>query len=758
MSKEILSQLAVNIKSQYDLIPFGDWGDLEKGARPAPYALGQKYSEEHELWSTAYQDRVGIRLNNLVLVDYDGNKPEAVGEIPTVEELASALGYSSQQAMFDKSLIQWNDELTSLHFLFLAPPDFNTTEFKQSNQGTKAHFWKHIDIKTGNQLVYLKQGKTSRLLDIQTYDPTPDVVIEELRDKATKTLAEDFDYSTPPTEHQERLAVEWLHEACEQLESMGESSGRNAQLNLTACTAGGLVAGGSLDNTASYTLLYEAAIKSGLERSETINTLKSGWEEGYKTPRKDAPYKKPSASASEVFASHLIVDTNIDVSTDRELTELIQQGHLDATDPNVGILHTHYTYFMENWVMNKEGRFIHRTTLSDYNKTAFDALHNKDMPSIPGSKTFKKFRASEVFESANPTIVTDLFYMPGGDDIVTYERKTYLNSYFPYLPDRPDEPMVQEAYRLIYNHLNWLFQDPVHQRFMLDWLAWQVQRPGELVGWVPLIIGCLGDGKSILFELITAAVGSNNTKLMGNKSIQGNFQDWATNSSVTAFEELKVDARHSRQVANDMKPFITEKRVSVNGKGSKETTIPNFSNYMAFSNYGDPIAINNGDRRWFILHTNHFGKNSVMDRTQGDMKLHFDGIKDLVNKEENHPAVHHVLMDHQISDEFLNHRFRAPQTVFSLELVSETVSEKEARLQEFLDNAHFVDGRQGRLIDNEYGFQIQDFRGMMPENWFSGMDKKPSAKLLGRWLRNLGYELATRQVDDGFVKTFKRGV
>ncbi len=757
MSKTILAKLTDEIKTQYDFIPYANWDNSEKGDRPVPYSAGQRYEDNHPLWLRANDDRIGIRLNNLVLVDYDGNKPEAVGEIPSTSELAIALGYSTSQELFDSALIQWNPELTSLHFLFLAPPEFNTTDFKQSNAGTDEFFWKHIDIKTGNQLVYLKTSKQHRLFNPTTYRPAPPAVIDQLRDKSEKTLAVDFDYNHTASEHQQEQAQEWLHESTAELANT-ESGSRNATLNMLACTAAGLVAGGALDNQASYTLLFEAALDAGLDRSEVIATLNSGWHEGFSTPRRDAPYRKSCMTPGEVFNDHLVNDTNIDVLNDSAITELIQQGHIDPTDPNIGILHNQYKYFMNNWVMNKEGRFIDTRNLADYSKTAFDAMHNDSMPVRPGSKAFKRFRASEVFESANPKVISDIMYRPGSDKLFSYESVDYLNSYIEYVPDRPPEAEIRRMYALIIRHLQWLFTDPGHQRFVLDWLAWQVQNTGQLVGWVPLIIGCRGDGKSVLFELVTSAVGSRNTKLMSNNSINSTFQNWAIGSATTAFEEIKIDSKDSRRIANDMKPFITEPRVTVNCKNKPEMTVPNNTNYIAFSNEPDPIAISSGDRRWMVLHTVHFGMNSVSERTQTDMKQHFDDIKDAVNYAEHHPAIHWVLREHEISDVFLNHRFRAPQTVFSSDLIEQTASERENRLQEYLDNACFVDGRQGRIIDHEYGFQIQDFRPVMPENWFSGMDKKPSAIVLGKWLRHLGYELAVRIGPDGTkIKTFKRG-
>lgn len=758
MSKQIINELPDHIKPHYDFIPYANWDDSEKGSRPAPYKLKQKYPEDHQLWDKSEVDRVGIRLNNLVLVDYDGNKPEAAGEIPTIPELATALGYDSQEVMFERSLIQWNEEFTSLHFLFIAPPDFNTTDFKRSNQGTTEHFWKHIDIKTENQLVYLKQGKTSRLLDPTTYDAAPQIVMDQLkRNSAAKTTATDFDYNHQCSDHQIKLAEEWLHEAVCELTNNEEGS-RNATLNTLACTASGLVAGGALDNQGSYTLLYEAALKAGLDRSETINTLASAWEEGFKTPRRDAPYQKNTQTPEQAFASEVVHNTNVDIERDQELTESIKQGVVDPTDPDIGILHTQYVYFMENWVMNKEGRFINRNTLADFSKTAFNTQHLNMMPVKPGSKAFKKFIPSDVFEKANPIVVSDLMYKPGDEQIFKYEGVDYLNSYIPYEPERPSDDELNRMRTIVYNHLDWLFADPAHQRHILDWMAWQVQRTGEIVGWVPLIMGCLGDGKSVLFELLTAALGTRNTKSISNSSLNSDFQDWAVGAAVGAFEEIKIEEKKRKQVANDLKQFISETRIPVNGKGSKEKPMCNTMNFIAFTNESDSIYVTVGDRRWLILETNHFGKNNVVDRTQTDMQQHFDDIKSAGKDPRYAPVIHWVLREHEISPEFEQKlRYRAPQTVFSTQLNAQTVSEKENRLQEYLDNAHFCDGRQGRLIDHPDGFQVQDFRPVMPENWFQGMDKKPSAIILGKWLRNLGYEHANRLSTEGKqIKTFKK--
>ncbi|KDV04112.1 ATPase [Aeromonas sp. HZM] len=145
---------------------------------PAKYANGEKYPIEHTEWSRACRDWVGIRLNRLVLVDWDGYKPESI----SFDTLAEALGFTGDKLM--THCVQWNAESTSLHFLFVMPDWVSVEEFKQANNGK---WLAGVDIKTGNQLAYVKASKLNR---ITGFTPTeaPPVVLAALK-KEGKTSA-----------------------------------------------------------------------------------------------------------------------------------------------------------------------------------------------------------------------------------------------------------------------------------------------------------------------------------------------------------------------------------------------------------------------------------------------------------------------------------------------------------------------------------------------------------------------------------------
>ncbi|EOF4701914.1 TPA: DUF3987 domain-containing protein [Raoultella ornithinolytica] len=154
---------------------------------PRPYSEGQTYpvNKSNQNWTQGVSKHVvGIRLDNAILLDYDGNKADA-GEIITVGALASLLGLSDLMPF----CVQTNDAGTSLHFLFRWPADADRSLFNQANNG---RWQKHIDIKTGNQLCYIKAGKTivgGEFPQLDSLPIVPAALLEALR-KDTRQATE----------------------------------------------------------------------------------------------------------------------------------------------------------------------------------------------------------------------------------------------------------------------------------------------------------------------------------------------------------------------------------------------------------------------------------------------------------------------------------------------------------------------------------------------------------------------------------------
>jgi hypothetical protein len=116
-----------------------------EGGGTLPYGDGQTY-----YCPTHYLGRavaIGVVLRDALLLDYDANKPEALGKIISLE----ALGYELNADL--ATPVQANKAGNSLHYLWRWREGFEP-------QRASCDGWKpYIDLKCGNQLMHLKPGK-----------------------------------------------------------------------------------------------------------------------------------------------------------------------------------------------------------------------------------------------------------------------------------------------------------------------------------------------------------------------------------------------------------------------------------------------------------------------------------------------------------------------------------------------------------------------------------------------------------------------
>lgn len=139
-NKTINTTLEVATKHNLRLTP------VFKNGTSKPFKDGQRYENESDFIGAKW---IGLVLDNLVLVDYDGNK--AGGDIASTNELARMLGLEKMPKP-----IQVNKTGDSIHWLFEMPKGLDKSQYNQANNGQ----WSpHIDIKTGNQLMHLKPAK-----------------------------------------------------------------------------------------------------------------------------------------------------------------------------------------------------------------------------------------------------------------------------------------------------------------------------------------------------------------------------------------------------------------------------------------------------------------------------------------------------------------------------------------------------------------------------------------------------------------------
>ncbi|MFM4961894.1 DNA primase family protein, partial [Aeromonas caviae] len=283
-----LAQLAAAVEANgHAVIPMGENGN------PRPYGDGQKYAA---FMVNGDHDRFGVRLDRAVLVDLDGNKVKGA---PTPAELLRMIHgddkITDEEAISEA--VQWREvdgrHDGSFHWVYRLPEGVDLDGLKKCvTDALKDHGLPGVDIKTGNQLIYVKRGKT---LKDSTIEPlaemmeTPPFLLQLM--KPTVPARTEFAPVTV-TGETTRYGKKSLAGALEAVANAPQGT-RNETLNRETMKIAQLVAGGEIAaNDAAE--LERAALAAGMGRVEVVYTIRSATAKGMSEPRK-APERKIEA-------------------------------------------------------------------------------------------------------------------------------------------------------------------------------------------------------------------------------------------------------------------------------------------------------------------------------------------------------------------------------------------------------------------------------------------------------------------------------
>lgn len=310
----------------------------------------------------------------------------------------------------------------------------------------------------------------------------------------------------------------------------------------------------------------------------------------------------------------------------------------------------------------------------------------------------------------------------------------FVNTYRANFPT-PTEEGAAEARAIIDRHMELLIADPDHRRILFDWLAYNVQNPGMKIRWAPLFQGGEGCGKTFFFELMLAVLGHGHAKLVNKASISGSWNEWATGAQVIAIEEIRVVGENKYEIMNKLKELITNNNVPINQRNNDTRTVENTTNYIAFTNFHDALALAHNDRRYFVIKAILQEEEEI--RAIGEQ--YFDDLFALL--EERPGALRWIFENHTMSGDF-NPNGRAPHTIFRDQVIEDTSDEVTSMIRRVVG-----DGEQA-LINND--FIAANVLGAMFD---LESVRKPTDQYLGQVLRNMGYHSGKRSMIDGVKQT-----
>lgn len=416
------------------------------------------------------------------------------------------------------------------------------------------------------------------------------------------------------------------------------------------------------------------------------------------------------------------------------------------------------------WVSGQD-KFINKKSLEVCSKETFNIINGKH---VPQSDSGAKPNASKfIADSGYMEVVSQLAYIPTMRQLVfKMDGKKYINTFdhnkLP-VPDKEYTKEGKEAIARVKRHIRILCGNDRDANIFEQWLAHNVQNMGEKILWCPLFQSFEGMGKSFFGNLLEACLGSDNVGTVVSDQVNSSYNGWATGKCVNVLQELKVQGQNRHEVANALKPLITDRTIQVCDKYLRAYNTRNVTNYIAFTNYRDAVPISETDRRWWVIFSPVRSMEDLSAKIEEEnTDIYFQLLFETLDKYAG--QIHKWLYEHVVSEEFKALR-QAPMTESKRAMIStekqaiEGLEESEALLAEggdfWSDDVIAISeffNKLHEIHENLYLKQYQKIQVLKSMGfWSYGKTVKVDGKNRRFWIRR---ELTSQEIRDQIQTEF----
>jgi hypothetical protein len=133
-------------------------------------------------------------------------------------------------------------------------------------------------------------------------------------------------------------------------------------------------------------------------------------------------------------------------------------------------------------------------------------------------------------------------------------------------------------------------------QYILDWMAWGVQRPDDISGTALSLRGKPGTGKGVFVQQYGKIFGRHFVHLTNSEQLTAKFNSMTAHALLIFADEVMFAGDH--RTARLLKTMITEKTKKLEYKNIDATEFPNYSRTIFATNDDHPLPIEFDDRRY----------------------------------------------------------------------------------------------------------------------------------------------------------------
>lgn len=379
--------------------------------------------------------------------------------------------------------------------------------------------------------------------------------------------------------------------------------------------------------------------------------------------------------------------------------------------------------------------FYHMDSRMELDREAFDAKHNRFMMTqkdrLEGRSAPEHSASTAALNLWEIETVYRRMYMPDEDEFFTYNGQRFVNFYSEMgVPDVPDDLTRSDktAIARVEAHLVHLFPYERDRKLLLTWLAY-ITQTRKRVNWMPLIQGTQGDGKSFFAELAKIVLGWENVAVVPGEAFQERYNHFMEGVLIVFVEEVRLHGANRYEALNRMKPWITNRMISIRAMHRGAYEIVNTASLFATSNHKDAIPAGDEDTRYFPVFS-RWQRRSAIKKFERDNPDYYEKLYGAL---EHSGALRKWLLDYEIPEDF-NPAARAPESTSRAEMVALNESDEETAFDEalaeskrldfcdtLLDSTLVSDVLEERNVEAPYGRALKRF---LSERGFTAFPKR----------------------------------
>jgi len=207
--------------------------------------------------------------------------------------------------------------------------------------------------------------------------------------------------------------------------------------------------------------------------------------------------------------------------------------------------------------------------------------------------------------------------------------------------------------------LNHVFDDKTrHKEHFLDWIAFQLQNPGEKIHYAILLVSDnFRFGKGTIFRFLQKMFGSHNTLSIDIGQALDKSKTFLINHQLVLIDEMESHGTfdEKKKLLNSLKTIITENVASSRELYKDYAVIETCTNYMLFSNKKDALSLPPNEMRYWVFR-------NIKPRKKDEF---YDYVYKFLDG-EGPKHVLHELLERDVSE--FKPKSPAPRTVYQEEM------------------------------------------------------------------------------------------